>query len=208
MSSNCRSIVLFKKFHMFGCAMKYCDIWHCSVCDCAHVSTALQCIDCSPKWWARGWKCNQCHGSCIHLPESWLHRGWVCEACHRISEDWRNHDDRQKSRRRLLQRFPIICVVVHDLAGYDLLRDDVDDEPMQFSPVNKIADVVDLLHTRLRLAFWENIMVCSDMEVLKPLTLLGTLADATGQVHLSAVVVKSESCLKLATNLGMGHRAS
>ena len=84
----------------------------------------------------------------------------------------------------------------------------MNDQPMQFSSVNKIADVVDLLHTRLRLAFWENIMVCSDMEVLKPLTLLGTLADATGQVHLSALVVKSESCLKLATNLGMGHWAS
>ena len=81
-------------------------------------------------------------------------------------------------------------MVVHDLAGNDLLRDNANDEPMQFSPVHKIADVVDLLHIRLRLPYWENIMVCKDVEVLKPLTLLGTLADATGQVHLSAVVVE------------------
>ena len=76
-----------------------------------------------------------------------------------------------------------------DLAGYDLLRDDVDDEPMQFSPVNKIADVVDLLHTRLRLAFCENTMVCRDMEVLKPLRLLETLADETGQVYCSIAYI-------------------
>ena len=75
-------------------------------------------------------------------------------------KDWRNHDDRQRNRRRLLQSFPKICVVAHNLAGYDLLRDDVNDEPIQFSAVHKFADVVDLLHTRLRLPFWENIMVC------------------------------------------------
>ena len=124
-----------------------------------------------------------------------MHRGWACEACRRISKKWRNqgladHDDRQRNRRRLSQSFPKICVVAHNLAGYDLLRDDVNDEPMQFSAVHKFADVVDLLHTRLRLPFWENIMVCRDVEVLKPLTLLGTLADATGQVHLSALVVE------------------
>ena len=81
-------------------------------------------------------------------------------------------------------------MIVHDLAGNDLLRDNVNDEPRQFSPVQKIEDVVDLLRFRLRLPSWEKIKICKDVEVMKPLTWLGILADATGQVHLSALVVE------------------
>ena len=37
---------------------------------------------------------------------------------------------------------------------------------------------------------WEKNMICNDVEVLKQVTWLGILADATGQVHLSALVVE------------------
>ena len=164
--------------------MEFCDI-----CDCAHVPNALRRSCCSPKCWARGWKCSRCHGSCVHFPDKlWLHCGWVCEACRRIPEDWRNHDDRRRMRWRLIQRFPKLCVIVRDLAGNDFLRDNGDDKPKQFSPVQKIEDVVEHLRFRLRMWSWEKNMVCKDVEVLKQATWLGILADATGQVHLSAVV--------------------
>ena len=81
-------------------------------------------------------------------------------------------------------------MIVRDLAGTDLLRDNVNDEPTEFSPVQKIEDVVHLLRFRLRLWSWEKIMICNDVEVLKQVTWLGILADATGRVHLSAVVVE------------------
>ena len=80
-------------------------------------------------------------------------------------------------------------MIVRDLAGNDYLRDNVDDESNWFSPVQKIEDVVHLLRFRLRLWSWEKIMICNDVEVLKQVTWLGILADATGRVHLSAVVV-------------------
>ena len=169
--------------------MRYCDVWYCDVCDFCHVSNALRCSDCSPQWWARGWQCDRCHGSCIHIPASWLHRGWVCKACRRIPEDWRNHDHRQREREQLIQSFPKVCVIVHDLAGNDLLRDNPNDEPRQLHPLQKIGDVVDLLRSRLRLRTWEKIKICKDVEVMNRLTWLGSLADAMGQVHLLALVV-------------------
>ena len=89
-------------------------------------------------------------------------------------------------RRRLIQRFSKLCVIVRDLAGNDYLRDSVDDEPNWFSPVQKIEDVVKHLRTRLQMWSPEKIVICKDAEVLKQGIWLGTLADATGEVHLSA----------------------
>ena len=42
-------------------------------------------------------------------------------------------------------------MIVHDLAGNDLLRDNPNDEPRQLYPLQKIGDVIDLLRSRLRL---------------------------------------------------------
>ena len=162
--------------------MKFCDI-----CDCVHVSSTLRCSHCWPTWWARGWKCYHCHGSCVHFPDKlWLHCGWACEVCLRIPEDWRNHENRRRMRRRLIRKSPKLCVIVRGLTGIDYLRVSVDDAPKQFSPIQKIEDVVKHLRTRLQLSSLETIMICKDAEVLKQETLLGTLADATGEVHLSA----------------------
>ena len=159
----------------------------CGLCDCTHVPNALQCNRCRPEWWARGWKCNRCYRSCVHSPDKfWLHGGWICKWCQRIPGDWRNHADLSRKRRRLIKSYPKVLVIVRDLAGNDYLRDSVDDEPKQFSPVQKIEDVVGHLRIRLQMWNWEKIVICKDAEVLKQATWLGTLADATGEVHLSA----------------------
>ena len=86
-----------------------------------------------------------------------------------------------------MQRFPKIRMIVRDMAGNDYLEESSDCEPMQFSPVHKIQDVVRHLRDRLQLTSLEKIVICKGAEMLKEDTLLGTLADATGDVEVSAI---------------------
>ena len=90
----------------------------------------------------------------------------------------------------MIQSYLKVSVIVYDLGGNDLLRDNPNDEPRQLHSLQKIGDVVDFLRFRLRLRSWEEIKICKDVEVMNPLTWLGSLADAMGQVHLSALVVE------------------
>ena len=56
---------------------------------------------------------------------------------------------------------------------------------MQFSAVHRVEDVVRYLRFRLKLRRWQNIDICKGVEILTQDT-LGTLAEATGNVELSA----------------------
>ena len=135
---------------------------------------------------ARGWKCRACYSSCIHFPHEWLHRGWRCAACARIPADWRTHEDQQKLRWQLQQRYPKIHVSVRSMFGQDYLQESSGHVPMQFSAVHKVEDVVRYLRFRLKLRRWQNIDICKGVEMLTQETLLGTLAETTGKVELSA----------------------
>ena len=84
-----------------------------------------------------------------------------------------------------MQRFPKIRMIVRGMAGNDHLEESSDCEPMQFSPVHKIQDVVRHLRDRLQLTRLETIVICKGAEMLREDTLLGTLADATGDVEVS-----------------------
>ena len=76
-------------------------------------------------------------------------------------------------------------MIVRTMAGNDHLNESSDYEPMQFSPVHQIRDVVRYLRYCLQLTRFEGIVICKGAEMLKQDTLLGTLADATGDVEVS-----------------------
>ena len=84
-----------------------------------------------------------------------------------------------------MQRFPKIRMIVRDMAGNDYLEESSDCEPMQFSPVHKIRDVVRHLRYCLQLTRFEGIVICKGAEMLKQDTFLGTLTDATENVEVS-----------------------
>ena len=84
-----------------------------------------------------------------------------------------------------MQRFPKIRMIVRSIAGNDHLDESSDYEPMQFSPVHKIRDVVRHLRCCLQLTRFEGNVICKGAAMLKQDTFLRTLADATGDVEVS-----------------------
>ena len=70
--------------------------------------------------------------------------------------------------------------------GQDYLQESSGHVPVQFSAVHRVEDVVRYLRFRLKLRRWQNIDICKGVEMLTQDTLLGTLAEATGNVELSA----------------------
>ena len=153
--------------------MKYCDL-----CDRAHVPIAARCNRCQPRWWACGWTCRRCFGSCVHVPAEWLRCGVVCQACLDIPTHWRTHDDRRRLRRHLMQRFPEIRMIVRNMAENDHLDESSDYEPMQFSPVHKIRDVLRHLRYCLQLTRFESIIICDGTEMLKQWLRCGVVCQA------------------------------
>ena len=90
-----------------------------------------------------------------------------------------------------MQRCPEIRTIVRNMAGNDHLDDSSDCEPMQFSPVHEIWDVVRHLNHCLQLTRFESIIICDGAEMLKQDTFLGTLANATGDVEISMARLNS-----------------
>ena len=58
-------------------------------------------------------------------------------------------------------------------------------EPMQFSPVDQIRDVLQQLRYCLQLTEFESSIICKGAKMLKQNGVLGTIADATGNVEVS-----------------------
>ena len=76
-------------------------------------------------------------------------------------------------------------MIVQGVAKNDHLEGSSGDDAFQFSPVHRIRDVLRHLRFRLQLTNLEKIVICNGEKILKQDTLLGTLADAAGNVQVS-----------------------
>ena len=76
-------------------------------------------------------------------------------------------------------------MIVQGVAKNDHLEGSAGDEAFQFSPVHIIRDVLRHLRFRLQLTNLEEIVICRGAKILKQDTMLGTLADAAGDVEVS-----------------------
>ena len=72
------------------------------------------------------------------------------------------------------------------ISGRDYLQKESGHVPVKFSAVHRIEDVVQYLRFRLKLRRWQDIDICQGTKLLTEDTLLGTLAEETGNVELTA----------------------
>ena len=63
------------------------------------------CGSCDPTWWARGWECHVCSGSCIHVPHESFSAGWECHLCKQITFHWQEHRKRLRMGKYELQLY-------------------------------------------------------------------------------------------------------
>ena len=79
------------------------------------------------------------------------------------------------------------------MTGKDHFEQESKDVIRQWTPLHKIRDVVQRIHSAVPLQRWQEIVVCKDAQVLDYSTQLGILADPTGVIELSFARITPES---------------
>ena len=84
-------------------------------------------------------------------------------------------------------------MIVRDMSGKNHFEHESKDVMRQWTPLHKIRDVAQRIHSTAPLQRWQEIVLCKDAQVLDYSTQLGTLADPNGVIELSFARITPES---------------
>ena len=173
----------------------------CCLCEIPHMPISAYCRRCDPAWWACGWKCHACGGSCIHVSHELLSAESTCNLCKQIRYHWHEHRKRMRMDKDELRQHQLMTrqwgleLYLHKLRPVKVIARGIIGEDYLKGPSNitwhglkQISHVAAAIFQNARCNNGAEIQVYKETHWLSYDTRLEDLCDMRRRVELTIVI--------------------